>query len=141
MSATREHVTGRKPGVPNWTAAEIDAVSSVRPITAIQWDQAWGVFCARFPSTPRTAASMQEKFRLLLKAGDARALQTYAPPSQTAAAAAATDEPEPKRARLVEKLDALRVERREMQTTLNAILDTVRLISMQLTQMNNTRPK
>jgi hypothetical protein len=128
--------TGRKLGVPNWTAAEIDAmmnaVGSIKPITTSQWDQAWSVFCASFPSTPRTAASMQEKFRLLSKAGDPRAVQAYAPPPQAAAAAA--DEPEPKRARLLEEIGALRAEQREMKAMVLAILDTTRIISFQLTQ-------
>ncbi len=134
--------TGRKPGVPNWTAAEIDvmmnAVGSIKPITTSQWDQAWSVFCASFPSTPRTAASMQEKFRLLSKAGDPRAVQAYAPPPLPPPAAAA-DEPEPKRARLLEEIGALRAEQREMKAMVLAILDTTRIISFQLTHMNGTQ--
>ena len=63
-------------------------------------------------------------------------------PEPVLLAATPADEPDPKRPRLLdgldsritEQMDTLRAERKEMQATLNAILETVRLISTQLTQ-------
>lgn len=157
-AATHRHSGGRKSGIPNWAPAEIDAmldaINCVKPTTTNQWEQAWHVFCEKYPTpTPRNVETIRKKLRLLVNAGDPRAIQTNmarrqrwpvfsVPPADEPAAPAAppaappppADEPEAKRARFDEEMNALRADRKEMQATLNAILETVRLISTQLTQ-------